>query len=127
MKSQSGRPNRSIFPLIMIAAGLLLIAGALVGGLIFIPAPSSASSTATALVPPVQALSATDPIATIPRVDLAKAKEALDSKTAIFVDVRDAGSYAAGHIPGALSIPLADLPNRLNELKKDAWIITYCT
>lgn len=111
----------------MIAAGLLLIAGALVGGLIFIPAPSSASSTATALVPPVQALSATDPIATIPRVDLAKAKEALDSKTAIFVDVRDAGSYAAGHIPGALSIPLADLPNRLNELKKDAWIITYCT
>ena len=43
------------------------------------------------------------------------------------MDVRDALSYATGHIPGALSIPLANLADHLNELKKDAWIITYCT
>jgi len=63
----------------------------------------------------------------IPRVNLTQAKAAFDGRTAIFLDVRDAGSYEAGHIPGALSIPLAMLNERANELKPTDWIITYCT
>lgn len=42
------------------------------------------------------------------------------------LDVRPADEYAAGHIPGADNIPLADLEGRLGELGKDREIIAYC-
>ena len=42
------------------------------------------------------------------------------------LDVRPADEYAAGHIPGAANIPLADLEGRLGELGKDREIIAYC-
>ena len=37
---------------------------------------------------------------------------------AIIVDVREAGEYAAGHLPEAKNIPLGELSNRLAELEK---------
>jgi 3-mercaptopyruvate sulfurtransferase SseA len=61
------------------------------------------------------------------RVSLDDAKAAFDSQQAVFVDVRDASSYAEHHIPGAVSIPLVDLEARIGELDQDEWIITYCT
>ena len=63
----------------------------------------------------------------ISRVSLADSKAALDNGSALFIDVRDASAYAASHIPGALSIPLAELDKRLGELDPSQWIITYCT
>ncbi|MBT0993809.1 ArsR family transcriptional regulator [Cellulomonas sp. DKR-3] len=42
------------------------------------------------------------------------------------VDVRPANEFAAGHFPGALSIPLDDLPSRLHELPTDAPVVVYC-
>lgn len=67
------------------------------------------------------------PASEIPRVPLAEAKTAYDRKTAFFVDVRDSGSYAESHIPGAVNVSLASLENHLNEIPTDQWIITYCT
>ena len=67
------------------------------------------------------------PAAEIPRVPLSDAKSAYDKKTAFFIDVRDAGSYAESHIPGAVNIALATLDNHLDEIPNDQWIITYCT
>jgi rhodanese-related sulfurtransferase len=61
----------------------------------------------------------------VPRVSLADAKAAYETGGAVFVDVRDAESYAQSHIPGALSIPLSELPNRIGELNPSDWIITY--
>jgi 3-mercaptopyruvate sulfurtransferase SseA len=63
----------------------------------------------------------------IQNISVEDAKAALDSNSAVFVDVRDANSHALNRIPGALSIPLADLQNQLSELKSSDWIITYCT
>lgn len=63
----------------------------------------------------------------ISRVSLVDSKTALDNGKAIFIDVRDASSFAESHIPGALSIPLAELEERLGELDPSRWIITYCT
>jgi rhodanese-related sulfurtransferase/DNA-binding transcriptional ArsR family regulator len=42
------------------------------------------------------------------------------------LDVRPREEYAAGHIPGAVSIPLDELDRRLSELPDDGQIIAYC-
>ncbi|HJT03608.1 MAG TPA: metalloregulator ArsR/SmtB family transcription factor [Pseudonocardiaceae bacterium] len=44
----------------------------------------------------------------------------------IVLDVRPATEYAAGHIPGAVSIPIDELPERLAELPPDLDIVAYC-
>ena len=44
----------------------------------------------------------------------------------IVIDVRPREEYAAGHIPGALSLPLADLKKRLGDLPKGRDIVAYC-
>ena len=44
----------------------------------------------------------------------------------VVIDVRPAEEYAAGHIPGAVSIPLAELADRLDALPADRQIVAYC-
>jgi rhodanese-related sulfurtransferase len=44
----------------------------------------------------------------------------------LVLDVRPHEEYAAGHIPGAISVPLDELPNRLAELPADQEIVAYC-
>ena len=45
---------------------------------------------------------------------------------AVVVDLRPAEEFAAGHIAGALSIPLPELEARLAELPDDVEIVAYC-
>jgi rhodanese-related sulfurtransferase len=42
------------------------------------------------------------------------------------LDVRPAEEYAAGHVPGAVNIPIHELEKRLKELPKRREIIAYC-
>ena len=67
--------------------------------------------------------------ADVPRISVEDAKAAFDSGQAIIVDVRSVDSYSAGHATGAISIPLENFENNIGNLslKKDQWIITYCT
>ena len=44
----------------------------------------------------------------------------------VVLDVRPAEEYAAGHIPGALSIPLAELADRVAELPEETEVVAYC-
>jgi rhodanese-related sulfurtransferase/predicted transcriptional regulator len=44
----------------------------------------------------------------------------------VVLDVRPREEYAAAHLPGAISIPLAELPKRLRELQKRREIVAYC-
>jgi rhodanese-related sulfurtransferase len=44
----------------------------------------------------------------------------------IVLDVRPVEEYAAGHLPGALSIPLPELEARLPELSREQDIVAYC-
>jgi len=44
----------------------------------------------------------------------------------VVLDVRPSEEYKAGHIPGALSIPVADLKARIKELSKRREIVAYC-
>lgn len=123
MSQSSQRTLLILGSVVVIALGAVLIISS-------IGTPSAPASTAPQSVAPIQSaptVSADIPYPEIVRVSLGNAKAAYDLKQAVFVDVRDAGSYANSHIPGAISIPLADLESRLNELDKNAWIITYCT
>jgi rhodanese-related sulfurtransferase/DNA-binding transcriptional ArsR family regulator len=42
------------------------------------------------------------------------------------IDVRPAQEYANGHIPGAVSVPLAELTDRLAALPRDRQVVAYC-
>ncbi len=44
----------------------------------------------------------------------------------VVLDVRPQEEYEAGHIPGAISIPLNELKRRVKELPKSKQIVAYC-
>jgi len=63
------------------------------------------------------------------RMPMADFKKLLATNDVVVIDVRSADSYAAGHIPGALSIPeetiTATLAGKLKKMGKP--IATYCS
>jgi len=44
----------------------------------------------------------------------------------VVLDVRPAEEYSAGHLPGAVNIPIHELEKRLKELPKRREVIAYC-
>jgi rhodanese-related sulfurtransferase len=44
----------------------------------------------------------------------------------VVLDVRPLEEFAAGHLPRAISIPLAELRRRLRELPRDREVVAYC-
>jgi rhodanese-related sulfurtransferase len=49
-----------------------------------------------------------------------------DGDDLVVLDVRPAAEYAAGHLPGAVSIPVGELRRRLAELPADREVVAYC-
>ncbi len=45
---------------------------------------------------------------------------------AILIDVRPHEEYVAGHLPGALSVPLPELGSRLPDLPQGREVVAYC-
>jgi len=48
------------------------------------------------------------------------------SRQVVVLDTRPANEYAAGHIAGALSVPVGDLQRRLRQFPKDKEYVAYC-
>ena len=44
----------------------------------------------------------------------------------VVLDVRPAAEYAAGHIRGAVSVPIGDLRARLDDIDSSARVVAYC-
>lgn len=44
----------------------------------------------------------------------------------ILLDTRDRGSFARGHIQGAICAPTNELPQLMAQLPKDQVLVTYC-
>jgi 3-mercaptopyruvate sulfurtransferase SseA len=114
----ANRTQRSLWPVVLIVAGFVLVA---VAGLIVanLRQPAATVSGPGALTEV--------PFPAVQRVSVEDARRAHEGGSAVFVDVRDPGSYEQAHIPGALSIPLEELADGQEELDPDDWIITYCT
>ncbi|HEX4897760.1 MAG TPA: rhodanese-like domain-containing protein [Candidatus Limnocylindrales bacterium] len=45
---------------------------------------------------------------------------------AIIIDVREPDEWAAGHIPGAILIPLGELPSRIGDVPPNRPIVVVC-
>ncbi|HID35374.1 MAG TPA: rhodanese-like domain-containing protein [Anaerolineae bacterium] len=44
----------------------------------------------------------------------------------VLIDVREQWEYDEGHIPNIKLVPLGQLPNRLNEIPKDKFVVMTC-
>jgi 3-mercaptopyruvate sulfurtransferase SseA len=106
--------RKNPFPWMVIGGGFLIILAALSYALLNRP-------TETIVTPTPGSVSQ------VQRVTLADAKAAYDNGKAVFLDVRDSSSYADGHIPGAVLMPISEMPSRAGELNPKSWIIPYCT
>lgn len=59
-------------------------------------------------------------------VGMAELAARAESGEVVVIDVRPRLEFDAGHVPGALSIPLDELSERICELQPDAQIVAYC-
>lgn len=59
-------------------------------------------------------------------VTLNELRRRLRDGSATVIDVRPREEFAAGHIPGALSLPVGEVKRRLREIPKGREVIAYC-
>ena len=65
-----------------------------------------------------------DDLEPVTREELARRLQ--DDEDLVVLDVRPAPEHAAGHLPGAVSIPVEELRRRMAELPRDREIVAYC-
>lgn len=85
--------------------------------------PAAASSEPTLPLP----TGSQDPNAAAPRIEPDDLYAHFKAGDVTIIDVRDADSFVASHIPGALHIPLARIDGEVPYLPKGKPIVTYCT
>jgi rhodanese-related sulfurtransferase len=59
-------------------------------------------------------------------VSLAELRRLVQAREVTVLDVRPPEEFVAGHIPGARSVPIADLKRRLRELPRGREVVAYC-
>jgi 3-mercaptopyruvate sulfurtransferase SseA len=117
--------------LVLIVGGLL--AAALVAFAVWHayqprPATTTASeSAAPTSAPPPTPAAAADETAGVPRMEPDALLAHFKAGDVTILDVRDADSFLASHIPGSLHIPLARVEGEVPYLPKGKPIVAYCT
>lgn len=73
-------------------------------------------------------LCSTDALAAVTRFTARELRAALLSDTArlAVIDVRESGEFAAGHLPGAIHIPVTELAQRLSQIPADHIAVFVC-
>lgn len=134
-------------PLILLAIGCLLVAGLIGWALtrtVETPVTPVAETPAGQQSPgtPVSSTNPTDTASTalppgrpevhgdraeVRRIAVEDLKAKADRGAVTIIDTRDAASFAASHIPGAINIPLPSIEASLDSIPRDKEIVTYCT
>jgi hydroxyacylglutathione hydrolase len=65
-------------------------------------------------------------LTTAPEVEQLTVDDFAEREGAFVIDVREPAEYEAGHVPGAVHLPQADLALRIDELPRDQPIICIC-
>jgi len=63
---------------------------------------------------------------TIAAIEHAELDTALRGQRVAVLDVRTVAEWSAGHLPGAMNIPLGELPSRLGELPRGRPLVVHC-
>jgi rhodanese-related sulfurtransferase/DNA-binding transcriptional ArsR family regulator len=50
----------------------------------------------------------------------------LNNPDVVVIDVRSSSEYAKGHVPGAISVPAAELEHKIDRIPRGAEVIAYC-
>lgn len=90
------------------------------------PPPAPAQQPVVMTQSPVMTQAPEPPLESAKRIERDEAIKMVDEKKAVFIDVRPKDAYDAGHIKGAMNIPLSDLIARMKELPAHKYLITYC-
>ena len=59
-------------------------------------------------------------------VSVAELAERIRAGLVTVVDVRPKEEYAAGHLPGAVNVPLSDIDERARDMSREREIVAYC-
>ncbi|MEC0768503.1 ArsR/SmtB family transcription factor [Bacillus atrophaeus] len=59
-------------------------------------------------------------------VTLSELKERMEKGEVLLLDVRPPEEYEKAHIPGAISIPIEELENKLSSLPPNCEVVAYC-
>jgi DNA-binding transcriptional ArsR family regulator/rhodanese-related sulfurtransferase len=59
-------------------------------------------------------------------LDAAELMRRANKGEVLVLDVRPQTEFNAGHLPGAVNLPLSELARRLDELPKDVEVVAYC-
>ncbi|HEX8171671.1 MAG TPA: rhodanese-like domain-containing protein [Thermoanaerobaculia bacterium] len=137
---QETNPASSRNTILVLAAGVIVIVGLVAWALTrtveqplptanapVANAPANAPASATTgSIPPASAADLGDK-GSVPRISAEDLVAKNNRGEVTVIDVRDANSYATGHIPGAIHIPLASVEAQLAAIPKGKPIVTYCT
>lgn len=91
-----------------------------------VPAEPAAAAPATDMVAVVDAYLAGIPEGYMTVGSLDTFKEMMESANPLLIDVREESEYAAGHIPGAINIPIRTLAQNLDKIPQDRPVVVYC-
>ena len=113
-------------PFLIATAAAMMIAGA-ADAQFKTPAQTQTGSGAIKIEAPGATTTAGQPdISTARRISREDAMKMVKQKKAVYVDVRSKETFDEGHLPGAISVPLSELPARFKDLPSGKFLITYC-
>jgi hydroxyacylglutathione hydrolase len=76
-----------------------------------------------------EALAAAGALEKVPQMNTAELAERLDDErppAVMVLDVRERGEWEAGHIAGAVNVPLGHLTDRVAELERERPLVLHC-
>jgi rhodanese-related sulfurtransferase len=89
-------------------------------------APAAAPANAPASAPAAQEAQTID-VASLGRdVDVQTAAALREQPDVVILDVREQNEWDEGHIPGAVFMPMGEVPSRLSEIPTDKTVIVQC-
>ena len=131
-RRKNPRGNASMRPKdwLILGAGLVVVAGLV--AFVLMRTNRGAGQVPTAIVAPAPAATTSNDHdhaaeASVRRITAAELRAALDRGDTVVIDVRDMDSYAAGHIPGSMHIPLSFIESQMQYLPRGKTIVAYCT
>jgi hypothetical protein len=123
---ENGKLKRALGPLAMVAVLLVIIIAGLVVGSRFLERPVGYGTTLSKTSSPNQNAPSSLTPGEVPTISMAEVNEKLNKGADItIVDVRSADDYKKFHLPGAISIPYAELNQRSSDLSRQDEIVVY--